>query len=97
MPLKSNFWFELYLTNVAAPDGIARGVAAQGITPRDRAFMLSAEIFLLQHTCHWFCKSRLVATARLAARHQTGYAQTLAAVGAETRSLYLTLVGSPPR
>lgn len=25
VPLKSNFWFELHLTNVAAPDGIARG------------------------------------------------------------------------
>ena len=79
-------------------NGIGKAVGADPATaPKARAYTISAELFLMQHTCHWFCKSRLVATAPLAARHQTGYAQTLAAVGAETLSLYLTLVGSPPR
>lgn len=74
-------------------DGIARGVAAQGITPRDRAFMLSAEIFLLQHTCHWFCKSRMVASARMLAAHQTAHAQLVQSVSPATRGAYTSLVG----
>jgi hypothetical protein len=68
----------------------ARGIAevvgnAAGRSPRDKAFMLSAELFLLQHTCHWYCRSRSVASARLLARHQTAYAQALAAVSETTR------------
>ena len=74
-------------------DGIARGVAAQGITPRDRAFMLSAEIFLLQHTCHWFCKSRMVASARMLAAHKTAHAQLVQSVSPATRGAYTSLVG----
>ena len=60
-------------------------------TPRDKAFTLSAELFLMQHTCHWFCNSKAVASARLLARHKTTYAQVLAAVGADTRAAYLAL------
>ncbi len=62
-------------------------------TPRDKAFTMSAELFLMQHTCHWFCNSRAVADARLLARHKTSHAQVLAAVGAETRQAYLALTG----
>ncbi|MBX3657024.1 MAG: hypothetical protein KF740_01170 [Ramlibacter sp.] len=69
--------------------------AASGAGPasyRDRAFMLSAELFLMQHSCHWFCKSKLVASARLLARHQTSYDQVLAAVSSQTQAAYLALV-----
>jgi hypothetical protein len=62
-------------------------------TPRDKAFTLSAELFLMQHTCHWFCNSKAVASARLMARHQTTYAQVLAAVGPDTRAAYVALTG----
>ena len=74
-------------------DGIARMVVAVGMPARDRAFTLSAELFLLQHTCHWFCKSRMVASARMLARHQTPHAQLLASVSPETRRSYLALTG----
>ena len=78
-------------------------IHAQGITqaaqnsqnrsPRDKAYTLSAELFLMQHTCHWFCKSRTVASARLQVRHKTSYAQVLASVAPETRSAYAAAVG----
>ena len=61
---------------------------------RDKAFTLSAEIFLMQHSCHWFCKSRSVASARLLVRHQTSYEQVLKSVSPQTRKAYLALVGS---
>ena len=52
--------------------GIAGAVANEAQRPsRDKAFTLSAELILMQHTCHWFCRSRTVATARMLARHQT--------------------------
>ena len=60
---------------------------------RSRAFTVSAELFLMQHTCHWFCKSKTVASARMLARHKTSYQQLLAAVVPETRSAYSALVG----
>ncbi len=55
-------------------------------SPKAKAFTLSAELFLMQHTCHWFCNSKAVASARLAARHQTTHDQVLAAVTPETRA-----------
>ena len=67
---------------------------AQHRTPRDKAFTLSAELFLMQHTCHWFCNSKAVASARLMARHKTTHAQVLAAVAPETRAAYQALTGS---
>lgn len=70
--------------------------AAEGANPashRDRAFTLSAELFLMQHSCHWFCKSKLVASARLLARHQTSYDQVLASVSPQTRNAFAALVG----
>ena len=74
--------------------GIRRVVANDaGLERPERAFMLCAEMYLLQHSCHWYCRSRAVASARLLARHRTRYAQVLAAVSAQTRDAYLTLVG----
>ncbi|HEY3046382.1 MAG TPA: hypothetical protein VGJ72_02805 [Polaromonas sp.] len=67
---------------------------AQHRTPKDKAFTLSAELFLMQHTCHWFCNSKAVASARLMARHKTTYAQVLASVAPETRAAYQALTGS---
>ena len=80
----------------------AQGIAAvvrnsAGLGPRDKAFMLSAELLLLQHTCHWFCKSRTVASARLLARHRTPYEQVLAAVSPATRRAYQQLVQGQSR
>lgn len=77
----------------------ARGVAGvmrndAGRTPKSKAFTMSAELFLLQHTCHWYCKSKTVASARMLARHQTSYDQLLAAVSPETRNAYRTLIGA---
>lgn len=58
---------------------------------RDKAYMLTSEILLLQHTCHWFCRSRAVATARMLKRHKTHYTQSIAAVSPETREAYQKL------
>jgi len=76
----------------------AQGIAAAaenrgGRSLRDKAYTLSAELFLMQHTCHWFCRSKAVASARMLARHQTRYAQLLEAVSPETRQAYAALVG----
>ncbi len=77
-------------------DGIERvATNAQGLERRSRAFMMTAEIYLLQHSCHWFCKSRPVASARLVRRHQTAYEQVLASVSRETREAYLRLLRQP--
>jgi len=62
-------------------------------TLKEQAFTLSAELLLIQHTCHWFCNSKTVASARLLARHQTSYDQVLAAVAPETRAAYERLTG----
>jgi hypothetical protein len=73
--------------------GISQAVAnAQGQTPKRKAFTLMAELLLMQHSCHWFCRSKLVASARMLARHQTSYAQLLDAVSPETRQAYLAVV-----
>jgi hypothetical protein len=74
----------------------AAGIAAvvsnhEGHSEKDKAFTLTAEILLLQHTCHWFCRSRTVATARMLARHQTHYQQLLEAVSPQTREAYQRL------
>lgn len=59
---------------------------------RDRAFVATAELLLFQHSCHWFCRSKTVASARLLALHKTGYEQVLAAVAPATRQRYLAVV-----
>jgi hypothetical protein len=76
----------------------ARGIAEvmrneAGRTPKSKAFTMSAELFLMQHTCHWFCKSKTVASARMLARHKTSYEQLLDAVSPATRRAYGTLIG----
>ncbi len=77
-------------------------IHAQGITQavenrlnqplKDKAFTLSAELFLMQHSCHWFCRSQTVASARMMMRHQTSYAQLIDAVSPETRHAYKALL-----
>ncbi|MGE8545825.1 hypothetical protein [Alcaligenes sp. Marseille-Q7550] len=56
--------------------------------PKSRAYHLSAELYLLQHSCHWFCKSRTVADARLLVRHQVDHQKVLESVSEPTRSAY---------
>ena len=63
-------------------------------SPQDRAYTLLAEMLLLQHSCHWFCRSRPVASARLLARHKTRHDQVLQSVGAATREGYGQIVGA---
>ena len=63
------------------------------LTQKNKAFTLSAELFLMQHTCHWFCRSKTVASARMLMRHKTPYAQLLESVSPETRQAYGALVG----
>jgi hypothetical protein len=54
--------------------------------------MLTAELLLFQHSCHWFCRSKVTANARMMARHKTPHAQLLSSVSAQTREAYLQLV-----
>lgn len=73
--------------------GICRAIEGSGAaSPRERAFAISAELLLMQHTCHWFCRSKLVASGRMLSRHRTSYAQLVSAVLPQTRSEYLGLV-----
>ncbi|MGB3288534.1 MAG: hypothetical protein WBA83_04605 [Burkholderiaceae bacterium] len=60
---------------------------------KSRAYHLSAELYLLQHSCHWYCKSRNVADARLAMRHQVTHRKVLESVSETTRSAYLRWLG----
>ena len=76
----------------------ARGIGAatqvdSHASPKDMAFTMSAELFLLQHTCHWFCKSRTVASARMLARHKTSHQQLIESVSPQTRAAYCKLIG----
>ena len=71
---------------------ICQAIDAPAASPRDRAFTISAELLLMQHTCHWFCRSRLVASSRMLARHRTSYEQLVASVLPQTRTEYLALV-----
>lgn len=77
-------------------DGIERVVRnGTGRSPRDKAFVLMAEMFLMQHSCHWFCRSKTIASARMLAQHKTRYEQALQAASPETREAYLTLINGP--
>lgn len=76
----------------------ARGLAAAAgneaqQAPQERAYRLLAEMLLLQHSCHWYCRSHAVASARLLARHQTRHDQVLQSVSEATRAGYLGLRG----
>jgi hypothetical protein len=73
--------------------GIEQAVANRaGLPLKERAFRLMGEMFLMQHSCHWFCKSKTIASARMVARHQTRYEQALDAVSPETRQAYLAVI-----
>ncbi len=73
--------------------GIERTVRnLQGLAPKARAFRMMGEMFLMQHSCHWFCRSKTIASARMLTQHQTRYEQALDAVSPETRQAYLALV-----
>lgn len=71
---------------------ICRAVDEQGAPAKDRAYAIFAEVLLMQHTCHWYCRSKSVASARLLARHRTSYEQVVGAVLPQTRQEYLGLV-----
>ena len=77
----------------------ARGVNGvvqntRGLNRRDKAYQLSAELFLFQHTCHWYCRSRAVASARLQLRHHTTYEQVMAGVSEYTRRSWEALLSA---
>ena len=74
--------------------GIAAAAAnRRALSARDKAFTMSAELFLMQHTCHWYCRSMAVASARLMARHKISYALVLDSVSPDTRTAYRDVVG----
>ena len=74
--------------------GITQAVTqGQTQTPKSKAFTVMAELLLMQHSCHWFCRSKVVASARMLARHQTSYDQLLESVDSDTRQAYLAVVG----
>ena len=86
--------FDLRQALAIHASGIGNAVQGQGeASARSKAYTLSAEMFLMQHTCHWYCKSRTVASARMLARHQTSYRQLIAAVAPATRASYCSLLG----
>jgi len=77
-------------------EGIERAVRNEaGLAPRNKAFVMMAEMFLMQHSCHWFCRSKTIASARMLAQHQTHYEQALQAVSPQTRDAYMALVNGP--
>ena len=70
------------------------GAATEDDERKRRAFTMTAELMLMQHTCHWFCRSRTVAAMRLIARHKTAYEQVLESVAPATRKAYEKLVNA---
>ena len=70
------------------------GEAEEEQERKSRAFTMTAELMLMQHTCHWFCRSRTVASMRLLARHKTAYEQVLQSVSPATLKAYEKLVQS---
>ncbi|MBC7918773.1 MAG: hypothetical protein H7Y28_13280 [Rhodoferax sp.] len=76
-------------------DALAAAIANEKAdSPKDRAFTITAEMMLMQHTCHWFCRSKAVASARLLAQHKTRYEQVIAAVAPQTRAAYLAAISA---
>ena len=73
--------------------GIERTVRnTQELAPKERCFRMMGEMFLMHHSCHWFCRAKTIASARMVAQHQTRYEQALDAVSPETRQAYLAVV-----
>lgn len=86
--------FDMRSALVVHAEALERAASnAQGRAPRDKAYTLSAELLLMQHTCHWYRHSKAAASARMLARHQTPYQQLLASVDPETRQAYLAVIG----
>jgi hypothetical protein len=83
---------QAFAIHARAIDDAARNTSQRA--PKANAFLMSAELFLMQHTCHWFCRSKTVASARMLARHKTSYAQLIDAVAPETRKAYLALISA---
>lgn len=65
-----------------------------GNDPKVRAFHIAAELYLLQHSCHWFCKSRTVADARLMMRHKVEHRKVIESVSEVTRLAYMQWLDS---
>ena len=87
------FTFDMRQALAIHAKGIAHVVQnTSHLSPKDRAYMMTAGLFLMQHTCHWYCKSKTVASARMLARHQTPHEQLVASVSAETRNAYQALI-----
>jgi hypothetical protein len=87
------FTFDMRQALAIHERGIGQAIeGSKAVSAKDRAFTVTAELFLMQHTCHWFCKSRTVASARMLARHKTSYEQLVAAVLPLTRAEYGALV-----
>lgn len=63
-------------------------------TRKRMAFTMTAELLLLQHTCHWFCKTRTIASMRLIARQKTSYDQVMDSVASSTLRAYRKLIGA---
>lgn len=91
--LSPNFTFDMRRLMEVHAQGIGRAVDNPlGLSPKQRAFRMMGEMFLMQHSCHWFCRSKTIASARMLAQHQTRYEQALDAVSPETRQAYLAVV-----
>jgi hypothetical protein len=85
--------FDLHKALALHAQGMSRTAKnSLGQSQKSKAFMLTAELFLMQHTCHWYCRSKTVASARMFARHKTTYAQLLESVSPETRKAYTALI-----
>ncbi len=75
----------------------ARGIAevaanTRGLSDKAQARQMTAELLLMQHTCHWFCRSRAVADARVVLRHQTSHQQALESASPQTVKDYGALL-----
>lgn len=97
LPYAARWWpgvcFDARQALAIHAQGLARLVRNESqLCLRDKAYTFLAELLLMQHTCHWYCRSRGVATARMWATHHTTYEQALAAVTPETRDAYRALV-----
>jgi hypothetical protein len=94
--LSPRFTFDMRRLLAVHAQGIERTVSnLHGLPSKDRSFQMMGEMFLMQHSCHWFCKSKTIASARMVAQHQTRYEQALEAVSPETRQAYAQVVQAP--
>ena len=64
----------------------------KALPPKSQAFALCAKLFLMQHSCHWYYRSKTVASSCRLARHRTSYSQLPASVNLGTRKAYGALV-----